>query len=360
MKSTNIFCEENIGIPIKWNQGCLFWYGRYYGMGYDGESGIKDKDADIGLLVTPDNRSVAVALCNLEYKLTEEDLLKLSELEKVEEKPYKQFFDIKNNRYIKNFEYRKFPLMLGKYCREWYEDHGLYNVETDVLGNAIAKLFSIVYGKEYFYQKVVAHCEDTNQCDWRREEANRCMRIISSTKYDDKIYSSATYHGVFIPPIYFDCISCKDYTRDNLFKHVPVKVNDGDFLLYFSNQWDPNTIRIGDMKNASGESWSSAYYFDEYKFTPKNFNCKCVDDEEVQFDNSRFISLSDFLKKIFYYKLQHYKLELDDEDMEIIIKDFLDEVEKEPEKYIETNATISRNTKFKPLVRTIEKTTTEK
>lgn len=364
MKLTNVFCEKNIGMPVKWYQGVsygtkLMWYGRYYGLGHDGESGINDRDADWGLMVTPDNRQIAVGLCCLDYELTDEDLTELEELEKAEERPYKYFFDIKDGKYIKNYGYRNFPLVLGKYDREWYEDHGLYSVETDVLGNAIAKIFSRIYGQEYYYQEAIAHCEDTNQYQWRREKGNRCMRIISPVKYKGKYYSSTTYHGVFTPPIYWDCMPTKDYASDNLFKHIPVEVNEGDFLLYFSDQWDPKKIRIGNMKNAAGKTWWCDWYSKEYQFTPNDFNGKCMDEGEVHFDNSRFISLSKFLKEVFDYKIKHYRLELTDEDMEIIIKKFLSEVEEEPENYIETKTTSVKNNKVKMLAKAIEQTTSE-
>ena len=269
MKLTEVFCEENIGMPVQYFWGIdhgkeVMLRGRFYGLGEDGESKPADQDGEKIFFVAPNNRYWCIPMGSMQYELTEEDKAKLKELEEAEEKPYGEYFDIDGDKYTKNFEYRKHPLTLTKFKREWYEDHKLYDVETDVLGRAIAKIFTSVYDKKYYYQKVMAHCEDTNPRAWQRANADRCMRVISPNIYGDKLYSSTTHYGVFNPPIW----PSKDYTGDTLFKHVPVEVKEEDFLLYFSNRWNPGTIRIGNMENAAGDSWQCELYFNEYQFVP--------------------------------------------------------------------------------------------
>ena len=336
MDLNKIFCEENIGLPVKIRMGrdendnIVYHYGRYYGRGLDGEKDLHDEEATIVCAVDPHGARITAGCFLVEFELTHEDLEKLHYFEELEKEPYGLYFDIEDGKYTKNYKYKeKLPLSLHEHPREWFDENGLFTVSTDVLGNAFAKLFSKVYGEEYYYQKLSAHCEDTDPYEWKRKRDNRCMRIISPIKYNSDVYSSTQYYGLFKLHYYNDHgIYQPDYTQDNLFKHVPVKLKDGEFLMYFSMHWNPEAICIGYMYDEKGNEWRCRHYDDSYQFVPRNLAARSGEGSEVQYDNTKFDVVPDFLRSVFDYKIEHRKLDLDNKDMNVIINKFVKGLKK--------------------------------
>lgn len=346
----NMFREENIGMPVKYErfEGSkkVTYYGRYYGLGFNGESKPEHKDAEYVCFVTPDSRWCSLYPAFLNYDLTINELTKLYELESEQEKPYELFFYKKDDKYVKNYAYQKEPLTLSHYPASWYEDHGLFKVGTDVLGRALAKLFTKVYGEEYHYQRLRAESEDSNPAWCGRARDSRCMRIISTKKYEDRIYDKTIYHGYYRQPCYNDHgILQPELDIDSLFRHAPVKMKDGEYLLYFDYHWDPEKITIGAMTDTTGQKWEDRIYDENAVFTAyKSFTESCKEKGEVYYDNTRFTVVPSFLERVIDYKLKHYKLELEEKDMDAIIKDFMIEFNKsaKTQKIVLTNPEVEK------------------
>lgn len=331
MSVRDIYNEENIGMPLKWvfDDGIekTTYLGRFYGLGFNGESTRENYDSELVYFVMPNNQAGDLEWFFLDFELTAEELVKLEELEKKEEKPYGLYFDIKDGKYIKNYGYRKDPLPIDRFPAKWYKDQGLFEVETDALGNALAELFTKVYGQEYYYQRLDAKCEDENPAYCGRERASRCMRVISQTKYENHIYSETKCPGYYRQPVYNDHgILQPDLREDTIFRHAPVEMKDGEFLLYFDYRWDPKTIEIGIMTDTLGNEWSGYSYKGDYVFTPNRlFTGFCKEGGEVHYDNRSFHVVPQFLQRIIDYKLAHNKIRLDENDMKTIVDEFVTE-----------------------------------
>lgn len=124
------------------------------------------------------------------------------------------------------------------------------------------------------------------------------LSVISSTQCDIE-------YSHYISPYPF----CKEDYFDNLFKHFPVKINNGDFLVYFGNS-SKGKIKLGKLQNSN--------------FVPNNFD-PIQDGEhrdEVKFNNPFYDFVSDFINTIVQYKLNNRKFDLAQEDMEIILEQF--------------------------------------
>ena len=309
MNLNELFSERNIGIPVKVRMGndnngkSVYMYGRYYGRGYDGESTNLDEDYHLIAIVTPGGSLVRGGSIYYDLINNSKDLSQLEKYEKMEEEPYKPYLTQEKNKYFKIYEYKKNPLTLNDYPLNWFEKNGFFDIDENVFGTALSKLFSIKFDKEYYFQRLVSICEaKPGPIVWHTEHT-KYLSIISPIKYGNE-------YSYYVSPYPYR----KEHYFDNLFKHFPVKINDSDFLIYFGNYCN-RKIKIGKLQDG--------------KFVPNNFD-PIQDGEnkdEVRFNNPSYDFVEEFINTIMQYKLNNRKSNITQEDMNIILEQF--EVKKE-------------------------------
>lgn len=304
MNLNELFSEKNLGLPVKVRMGnnengeSVYIYGRYYGRGYDGESLISDEDYYLCDIVTPHGSLVRGGSLYYEMIKKEEDFAMLKKYEKMVEQPYKPYLAQKDNIYYKTYEYKNNPLIIKDYPVKWFEEKGFFDIDENLFGNALSTLLSAKFDKEFHFQKLISVCEaKPGPVVWHTTHTID-LSVISSTQYDIE-------YSHYISPYPF----CKEDYFDNLFKHFPVKINNGDFLVYFGNS-SKGKIKLGKLQNGN--------------FVPNNFD-PIQDGEhrnEVKFNNPSYDFVSDFINTIVQYKLNNRKSDLAQEDMEIILEQF--------------------------------------
>ena len=304
MNLNELFSEKNLGLPVKVRMGnnekgaSVYMYGRYYGRGYDGESLTSDEDYYLIAMVTPQGSLVRGG--SLYYELIEDvdDLKILEEYEKMTEIPYKPYLVQKDNKYYKTYEYKNEPLTFNHYPLKWFEENSFFDIDENIFGNALSTLFSMKFGKDYYFQKLISVCEaKPGPVVWHTTHISN-LSVISPTQYDSE-------YSHYISPYPFS----KEHYFDNLFKHFPVKINDSDFLVYFGN-YSKRKIKLGKLQDGN--------------FVPNNFDP--IQDyehrDEVKFNNPSYDFVSDFINAIIQYKLNNRKPDITQEDMDVILEQF--------------------------------------
>ena len=301
-----IYSEDNLGMPIKVRMGknkhndSVYIYGRYYGRGYDGESNDQNEDYHIIALVTPGGSLIPGGICYYEViKDNKEDLEKLKYYEGLENKPYCSFFNIVNDKFYKNYEYKKQPLTYKHYPLEWFEKNGYFEIDVDLFGNALSALFTAYFGKRYFYNKITISYEGKSRYGLNYNDVidSRKMFLLSTKDYQKNIktfFSEYPYRdrGYF----------------DSMFKQKPISLKVEDYLINFGHQSNPK-IRLGKVENTN--------------FIPNTlpFN-DCGHKTEVNYNNQNINLVEDFICEIMYYKLSNRKATLEQEDMNKILEKY--------------------------------------
>lgn len=299
-----IYSEKNLGIPVKVYMGSdkngksVYVYGRYYGRGYDGESIKSDEDYYMLAIVTPAGSLIRGGSIHYNLISSDDDLRQLEKYEKMEENPYVPYLIKEGNKYIKSYEYKKDPLTFQHYPLKWFEDNNFFYIDESIFGNALSKLFSIKFGKDFYFQKLRSVCEaNPGPIIWH-EKDTKYLSIISPVQYDDE-YSHYESPYVYRKRDYFD----------NIFKHFPTEIKDEDFLIYYGN-YRKRRIRLGKVT--------------EDKFIPNNFNP--IQDyghiDEVKFNNPSYDFVGEFINEILNYKLNNRKGDIDEQDMNNILEQF--------------------------------------
>ncbi len=305
MNLDELFSEKNLGLPVKVRMGndkdgkSVYMYGRYYGRGYDGESTPGDEDYYIVAITTPGGSLVRGASMYYDPITRKSDLKKLEKFENMAEIPYRPYLELKNNEYLKTYEYQKEPLTYEHYPLKWFEENGFFDIDETIFGNALCSLFRKKFSKEFYFQKLDAICEAKPGPVDLHVKTTMHLSVITTKHYDNEYSHYISYYPFR-----------KEHYFDNLFKHHPVEINKGDFLLYFGNFSYPK-IKLGKLVDGN--------------FIPNNFNP--IQDyehiDEVKFNNPSYDFVSEFIKAIMQYKLNTRKASLKQEDMDIILKNFM-------------------------------------
>lgn len=304
MDIDELYSEKNLGIPVKVRMGndkngkSVYMYGRYYGRGYDGESTMLDEDYHLIAIVTPGGSLVRGGCIHYDLIKKTEDFIELEKFEKMAEEPYNPYLIREGNRYSKSYEYKNNPLTFNDYPLKWFENNGFFDIDENIFGNSLSKLFSMKFGKEYYFQILTSTCEAKPGPVVLYTEHTKYLSIISPIK------CGSEYSHYVSPHPYR-----KEHYFDNLFKHFPVKINDGDFLIYFGDYCN-RKIKLGKLKDGN--------------FIPNNFDP--IQDggnkDEVKFNNPSYDFVGEFINEIVQYKLNNRKSDITQEDMDIILEQF--------------------------------------
>lgn len=302
----NLYSEKNIGIPMKVRMGndaqgnSVYVYGRYYGHGYDGESIIGDDDYYLIAIVTPGGTLINGGTAHFDLIKTKEDFKSLNEYEEMSENPYYPFLKIAQDKYIKTFDYKKLPIAIKDYPQKWFEKRGLFEINEDIFGNGLSSLFSLIYERNFYFQKLRSRWIYNSGPIYSHHEEERDISIISSTIYD-KYYSK----------YYSDYPWTKRDYFDTAFKKNPVDIKPEDYLVKFSSNSLKTNIKLGKIVDDT---------FVVNKSIPIS---DAMNLEEVNFDNSKFEFVNDFVQAIIDYKLKNRKFTIDQEDINIIVNQIM-------------------------------------
>lgn len=300
-----IYSEENLGMPVKVRMGKdehnkgVYIYGRYYGRGYDGESSIENDDYHIITLVTAGGSLIRGGIVYFEaINDNKEDLEKLKYFEDLEEEPYKPFFNIVNNNYIKSYEYKKEPLTYEHYPLKWFEENGYFEIDVDIFGNALSALFTAYFGEKYFYNNISVCYEGKSiyYLNYNDIISSRCMFFLSNKKYQNLKISFDDYPYR------------KRDEFDSMFKQKPISINENEHLINFGYFHNP-IIKLGKVKD--GKFIPNTYPFNDASHR-----------EEVNFKNNFNYIVEDFINEIINYKLTNRKSDLDENDMHNILEKY--------------------------------------
>ena len=138
MNYSNIFNDNNIGLPIKvrriTSKGETFLYGRYLGHGYDGNSS-KGDDYNIIAMVMPDSTLVRAETYMIGVLTDKKDLKELLKEEKKVKIPYEKYLLKKNKKYYKTYYYLNSPMSFNDYPLEWFikNDFFFYNFNSFII-----------------------------------------------------------------------------------------------------------------------------------------------------------------------------------------------------------------------------------
>lgn len=310
-----IFSEDSLGLPIKVKMGKgkngedVYIYGRYYGHGYDGESSLENEDYHLITLVTAGGSLIRGGFLWFEQIKNKEDLETLERFEKMAEQPYFPYLSVVDNKFCKSYEYKKQPLTYEHYPLRWFEENGYFEIDVDVFGNALSTLFTAYYGERYYYNKIDFSYEGKTRSGLNYNDVihSRCMFLLSQTKYRNNIkcfFSEYPYRD-------------RDYF-DSMFKQKPISINKGEYLINFGHPSNPK-IKLGKVEQ--GEFIPSTYPFNDVSHR-----------EQINYNNSNFDIVEDFIIEIMNYKLSNRKANLDQNDMNTILEkygiSYIDEVNK--------------------------------
>lgn len=302
---SKIFSEENLGLPMKVRMGKdkneenVYIYGRYYGRGYDGESTLENEDYHLITLVTAGGTLVRGGFLYFEEIKDKEDLEKLEHFEKIAEQPYFPYLSVVDNKFCKSYEYKKQPLTYEHYPLRWFEENGYFEIDVDVFGNALSTLFTTYYGERYYYNKIDFSYEGKTRygLNYNNVIHSRCMFLLSPTKYQKNIkhlFSEYPYRD----RTYFD----------SMFKQKPISINEEDYLINFGHPSNPK-IKLGKVEQG--------------KFIPSTSPFNDVSHrEEINYNNSNFDIVEDFIIEIMNYKLSNRKANLGQDDMNTILEKY--------------------------------------
>jgi len=296
-----IYSEENIGMPVKVRMGNkgVYIYGRYYGRGYDGESDIEKDDYHMITLVTAGGSLIRGGKVYFEViNDKKEDLEKLKYFEELEEQPYKPFFNIANNKYIKSYEYKKAPLTYEHYPLKWFEEKGYFEIDVDIFGNALSSLFTAYFGEKYFYNNinVMYESKSIHYLNYNDITDSRYMFFLSNKKYKNINISFDNYPYR------------KRNEFDTMFKQKPISIKENEHLINFGYFHNPK-IKLGKVED--GKFIPSTYPFNDAS------HCK-----EVNFKNNFNFIVVDFINEIINYKLINRKADLNEFDMYNILEKY--------------------------------------
>lgn len=303
-----IYCEENIGLPIKARMGrdehnkISYIYGRYCGRGSDGQSDLQDSDYHLITLATADGNLVSGGIFNYEViKDNKEELEKLKYFEELEEKPYSPHLSVVNGKFCKCHEqkknYKHYPL-------EWLEENGYFEIDVNLFGNALGMLFTAYLGKKYFYNAVHIQYEGKSECklDYYDKIESRTLFLLSTEEH--KGYNTIYFDAEEIP-------NTRGKRVDSMFKEKPISLKDNNYLIDFGGYTfnDCKKIKLGTVEDDKFIPNTSPFADSTYE-------------SEVNYNNQNTDLVEDFICEIIDYKLSSKKATLDQEDMNKILKKY--------------------------------------
>ena len=303
MDIDELFSDKNLGMPVKVRMGkdkngnSVYIYGRFYGRGYDGESTVNDEDYFMITVATTGGSLVRGGCVNYEVIKDDADFKKLMGFELLSDKPYYPYLDKENDEYVKTYEYKKIGLDFDYYPAKWFEENGFFEIDEDLFGNALSKLFSKMFGKDYSFQKLTAICEANPGPIDRHCSSSRNLSIISTQKYDYE-YSHYISRYPFIKEDYFD----------TLFNHFPVDLKDEDFLVHFGSRCKGNKVILGKLVDK--------------KFVPNNyvpFELFDYRKREVKFKSHSYKFVDQFMTEIVDYRLKNWDPNITSEELDNIV-----------------------------------------
>ncbi len=267
-------------------------YGRYFGRGYDGNSNYSDFDYNLVTLVSPSSY-LLTSEKDLTFPITRHNEIKeLQDQESIIKNPYKYYLEKTKDKYIKSDSYKLIPLSLDEYPIKWFTEKNFFEIDEDLFGNGLAKVFTKELGKKYTFQKLDAVREVKGDNISNHNLNTKYISVISDKEYDD-IYS---YH-----------VERTNVKKINsLFYDNPLIVEDNDFVVYFGN-YLYRLITLGIIENNK---------VDINTFNPVPFS----DDRlQIIYKEINYPFISNFINEIINYKLQNRKIKIDENDMDVIL-----------------------------------------
>lgn len=300
MDYEKIFSKNTIGLPMKikrrYNDGRISYiYGRYFGRGYDGNSNYNDYDYNLVTLVTPSSYLLTSDI-DLSFPLTRYNEKKiLIDQEKIMKKPYKYYLEKERDNYIKSDDYKLIPLSLNEFPLKWFFEKKFFEIDEDLFGNSLAKVFTKELGRKYTFQKLDAVRETKGENISNHNLNTKYISVISDKEYDG-VYS----HNV-------DITSTKKV--NSLFYDDPLIVKENDFLIYFGNYlYRPIFLGKVDNDKISINTFNPIPYSD--------------DRQQIIYNEVNYPFVKKFINEIINYKLQNRKMKIDESDMDVILSNF--------------------------------------
>jgi len=304
LRKDEILNDEYIGFPVKvtfyQNEDgkSAFIYGRYYGRGIDGNSSLLDKDANIISVITPDNNLIK---CDVGMVSSPNDVFeKLEEVENICVSPYSSYFKKINGKYYKKevgYEYNENLYTI-------FKDKRYLTIDAMLFGEALSLLFTKYYGKEYHFNKITYNYKGKSKYGLMYDDINefRFSYEVSVRKINGKIEYHHHYNGDYDVPF------IKEYKEDSMFRCNPLFVGDAYIVKYASD--GDNNIELGSI--IKGE------------FVPRINDAIYSKglENEINYDNTKFDIVEDFILEIINYKIIHHKPNLEEKDFYEILKKY--------------------------------------
>ena len=304
LRKNEILNEEYIGFPVKVSfyqnvdGKSAYIYGRYYGRGIDGNSSLIDKDANIITVVTPDNNLIR---CDKEMVTCSDDAFeKLEEAENVCVVPYSSYFKKINGKYYK----KEVSYEENEDLYTLFKDKRYLTVDAKLFGNALSLLFTKYYGKKYYFNKVAYKYKGKSSYGLKYHDIAevRFSYEVSVREVNGIIKYHHHYNGDYDVPF------IKEYNEDPMFKCNPLIVGDA-YVVKFCESGD-NIIELGTI--VKGE------------FVPRINDAIYSKglENEINYDNTKFDIVEDFILEIINYKIIHHKPNLEEKDFYEILKKY--------------------------------------
>ncbi|MCX4249712.1 MAG: hypothetical protein OSJ65_08160 [Bacilli bacterium] len=191
----------------------------------------------------------------------------------------------------------------------WYYKNGYLTIDLELFGKNLCAIFNEFIGEYYYFQKFTPTIKtDNNRPIWQQGEENRVLVIISPNLYDER--SPQNYnkirvaHMAYPGPQYLKSYTLQSKEYHSMFSKRPLKLAETDFLLYFGKSVCEQ-VNLGYVENG--------------QFIPtSDFRTKKV--LEIEYTNSQYSLVEDFIKEIFNYKIVNKKPILDQNDMNIVLE----------------------------------------
>lgn len=307
------FSQKNLGMPIKCKRGYradnpkepVYQYGRFYGTGYDGESKPGDDDFTAYItMVTPHGSMISGNSMFFEDITSEYDKECLKNLEDMVEEPYRPYMFGLDGEYVKTYDYLKEPITEGSYNQKWYEKNGYLDIDIDVFGEGLSLVFMYNFDYPCYYSKVYYKYEGKTRpfINYNDTSDSRYFYVVSPNKYPKSI---TRQFGDGEHPYR------KRDDNDTMFKQKPIRFIDEAFLLRFTQRYrEKETIHLGDIVNG--------------KFVPAIIVpfTSYSEASEAEYEHFEHSFIQEFMARIFKYKLDHRKPNIDMEDMYNILETY--------------------------------------
>ena len=195
----------------------------------------------------------------------------------------------------------------------WYYENGYLTIDLELFGKYLCAVFNKFLGEYYYFQKFRPTIKtDKERPIWQQGEESKYLAIISPNLYDEN--SKQNYnrvrvvHSPYPRPQYLEAYTTRSREYPSMFSYEPLILDDKDFLLYFGDYSCENLkVNLGHVENG--------------KFVPTD-SFKTKPTTEINHTNLQYPFIEDFIKEILYYKIVNIRPNLDQSDMDLILKEF--------------------------------------